>query len=272
MPTIHQLASLPLEQGQHLPVRLRSQSPCIIVRLGRGEVLVREGDGLGSWHLVLSGAIALSSTSPAGRRSILEVCGPGDLVSPPPDRPELPGVAPEAQALLPSTAWLIPCGVLDGLVRLDGEVASWLCSKLRRNASRLQARLDRTLSLRVRDRVVRTLWDLARTHGRPTQDGLCIDVPMAQETVASMVGASRESINRALKRLEAEGAVSRSGARYVLLTGSDQPAAQDEPATMRKRSSSAGPDRTTRPSRSNLIRWASSERAAAPCSSGGKWA
>jgi CRP-like cAMP-binding protein len=66
-------------------------------------------------------------------------------------------------------------------------------------------------------RALRALFDLARTHGHASPQGVRIRIPLPQETVAWMVGATRESVNRTLRTLEADGSIRRSGGRYVLL-------------------------------------------------------
>jgi CRP-like cAMP-binding protein len=218
MQTLRRQASLPLNGDGLCPARLRSIAPCVVVRVPQGEVLIREGDEHQSWHLVHSGAVALSCTSSSGHRSILAVLGPGDLLPPPFLDRQLPRRGPpEARALIASTVHVIPSSVLDRLVRIDGAVAAWVCSRLRRHADRFQEALEGTLGLRVRERVLRALFDLARTHGHASPQGVRIRIPLPQETVAWMVGATRESVNRTLRTLEADGSIRRSGGRYVLL-------------------------------------------------------
>ncbi len=43
-----------------------------------------------------------------------------------------------------------------------------------------------------------------------------IDVPVSQESLANMVGATRESVNKALATLTRRGLVTRHGRRYVV--------------------------------------------------------
>ncbi len=57
----------------------------------------------------------------------------------------------------------------------------------------------------VPGRVAQRLLDLAESHGERTADGVRITVRLSQRTLAGMVGASREMINRALSRLSARG-------------------------------------------------------------------
>jgi CRP/FNR family transcriptional regulator, cyclic AMP receptor protein len=54
--------------------------------------------------------------------------------------------------------------------------------------------------LDIPGRVARKLIELSDTKGRPAADGIEIDLPLHQGTLAAMVGASRENVNRALRR------------------------------------------------------------------------
>jgi CRP-like cAMP-binding protein len=69
----------------------------------------------------------------------------------------------------------------------------------------------------VGERIERRLVDLARRLGRPAAGGTLIPVRLTQDDLASMVGATRETANRALGRLLATGAIERQGrGRYVV--------------------------------------------------------
>ena len=52
--------------------------------------------------------------------------------------------------------------------------------------------------LDVYGRVAKKLLELADAHGVKVDDGVCIDVRLTQQELASMVGASRESVNKVL--------------------------------------------------------------------------
>ncbi len=51
----------------------------VSIRVGRGEVITRQGDPVSCLHLVSTGAVRLTSVSPAGREVVVGVLGPGDL-------------------------------------------------------------------------------------------------------------------------------------------------------------------------------------------------
>jgi CRP-like cAMP-binding protein len=221
MQTLRQPASLPLDDGSFWPAGLVSLASSRSVCVAQGEVFVREGGTAPSWHFLRAGAVSVSCTSRSGRLCILAILGRGDLLTPARQHPgDRSSVGPQAQALVESTLFVAPSADIEHLLQEDGEIAMWICSRLERQAERGQAALARIIGLRVRHRVLETLLDLARRHGRPAGDGTRVSFPLSQEMLGSMVGATRESVNRAMRSLEIEGAVRRSGNSYIVLTGS----------------------------------------------------
>jgi len=75
-------------------------------------------------------------------------------------------------------------------------------------------RSARQLCLGVTGRVLEALREVADATGATGSPLRRIEVPLAQETLATMVGATRESVNRAIRALADAGLVRRDGRRY----------------------------------------------------------
>ena len=54
--------------------------------------------------------------------------------------------------------------------------------------------------LDIPGRIAQKLIELAGSRGERTGEGIVIGIPLSQRTLAGMVGASRENVNRALHR------------------------------------------------------------------------
>jgi CRP-like cAMP-binding protein len=90
---------------------------------------------------------------------------------------------------------------------------------LRLAASRLHgtaSALEEALAHDVPTRLSRRLCELARRHGVPDGAGVLLPLPLTQEDLGRMVGASRESVNRSLAALSSRGLVRTEGRRYVI--------------------------------------------------------
>ena len=66
-------------------------------------------------------------------------------------------------------------------------------------------------------RVARKLLELASARGEPVRSGTPIALSLSQRTLAGMVGASRENVNRALSRFSSLGLLKVERGRITLL-------------------------------------------------------
>jgi CRP-like cAMP-binding protein len=92
---------------------------------------------------------------------------------------------------------------------------------LMRALARYVQQVDESLAeiafLDIGGRVARKLLDLGQSHGRKTPDGIRIEVRLSQRTLASMVSASRENVNRALHRFTVRGDIKQDGGLITIL-------------------------------------------------------
>ena len=179
--------------AEHLP-----REPLPLLAVPAGSVVVRQGEDPGRLHVVAAGAFVEFCSSLDGRELIMDVLGPGDLVGTF-DRPAESTV----RALRPSR--LRPAAT--------SEVPNLLSARERR-----ALKFARDLAwLDVTARLERRLEDLAGRFGRRSTDGLMIDLFLRQEDLAALVGATRESANRAIRVLRGRGRLrSPTRGRYVL--------------------------------------------------------
>jgi CRP/FNR family cyclic AMP-dependent transcriptional regulator len=196
-----------------------------------GEILVREGEPSESVFAIDRGAVALSSTCSGGRTAMLEILGPGDsfgfeaLI--PGDAG--PGLWPEARSLVASRTVAVSIANLRAARAQTPLLDEWVMGAMALRLQRLGTSLLRSLTLPVVEHVQLVLADLAMVHGSHVAEGLRIELPLSQEAVASLVGSTRESVNRAMHSLVQQGLVCKSGRRYVLTPGWDAHSTRTSP-------------------------------------------
>ena len=177
-------AELDDEQLDHIAAAGSVQS------LQRNVVLFEEADEPGEFYLVLSGRVAIAQESDDGRESLLAVLGPGELFG---EMGFLDGHnrSAQARALEESDVLVVPYAELR-LLYENHPVALWSAVQLL--ARRLRA-TDRALSdtvfLDVMGRTAKRLLEMAGDKDE-------FEMPLTQEELASMVGASRERVNKAI--------------------------------------------------------------------------
>jgi CRP/FNR family transcriptional regulator len=190
------------------------------VKLSRGEHLFMEGDDGDAMYVVLDGKMKLTRAAADGRENLLSVIGPGEMfgeLSLFDPRPRTSSASAVTDALLASLKHedLMPW------VRERPEVSLHM---LRALARRLRRAQDVTADLVFTDvpgRVAKNLLDLADRFGRQEPDGLHVHHDLTQEELAQLVGASRETVNKALADFAARGWLQIS-ARSVLILDAER--------------------------------------------------
>ena len=182
-------------------------------RCQRGEVLFSAGDAADRLFAVRSGRMAISRRVSGGREPIVAVPGASDLFG---EDSLFDGAvrSTTARALQDGELVVVPYGpvaeVLAGRPALLWPVAARLSRQVRAaEAARAEA-----LALDVTGRTARQLLELAGG-----QDEFAL--PITQEELAGMVGASRERVNKALAQLARLGWLAVHERRYRILQRDD---------------------------------------------------
>ncbi len=175
------------------------------VDLPRGEVLFSEGDPGDRLYVIVDGKIKLGATSGDGRETLLAILGPGEMFG------ELslfdPGPRTATAAAL-TDARLVGVGHPDLQPWLTGrpEVAASLLGALARRLRRTNEAMADLVFSDVPGRVAKALLELAGKFGEPGPDGAVHVVhDLTQEELAQLVGASRETVNKALADFQNRG-------------------------------------------------------------------
>ena len=186
------------------------------IELARGDLLFHEGDPGDSLYVVLRGKIKLGRTSGDGRENLVAVLGPGEMFG------ELslfdPGPrSAGATALVDSTLLGLSSDELTPWLASRPEVARALLRAIARRLRRTNDSMSDLVFSDVPGRVAKALLDLSARFGTPAEDGIHVAHDMTQEELAQLVGASRETVNKALADFAGRGWL-RLEARAVVLT------------------------------------------------------
>ncbi|TAK70872.1 MAG: Crp/Fnr family transcriptional regulator [Actinomycetota bacterium] len=183
--------------------------------IARGGIIFAEGEPGDRLYVISEGKVKLGTTSADGRESLLAVLGPGEMCG------ELSLFDP---GLRTATATALTDAVVLGLGQpqlrpwLSGrpEVAEALLQALARRMRRTNEAMSDLVFSDVPGRVAKALLDLGDRFGEVTTDGLQVTHDMTQEELAQLVGASRETVNKALADFAQRGWI-RLESRSVLL-------------------------------------------------------
>ncbi len=178
-------------------------------RLSRGDVLFSEHDEPDALYVTLSGRIAMVNRSVDGRESVVALMEDGDLFGEMPLFDER-NRSTDARALEPSEVIHIP---YEPLRRIYREEPSQLWRVVKLLAERIRT-IDGVLAdsvfLDVTGRTAKRLLEIA---GEDEEFAL----PVTQEELAGMVGASRERVNKAIASFIRLGWLEQRDRRYAIL-------------------------------------------------------
>lgn len=174
------------------------------VTLERGSVLFYEGDTGDQLYVVVDGKIKLGRHGATGRENLLAVLGPGQMFG------ELslfdPGPrSTTATAVTKCTLWVLEHNELTPWLAGRPEVAKGLLGQLAKRLRRANDVVSDLVFSDVPGRVAKALLELASRFGERTDHGLVVHHELTQEELAQLVGASRETVNKALADFAARG-------------------------------------------------------------------
>ena len=185
------------------------------VDLSRGATLFHEGDPGDQLYFIVSGKIKLGRTASDGRENLVAVMGPGEifgemaLFDPSPRSTSATAVSETRLAGLKHEN-------LRKVIQRSPEVSAQLLQALARRLRRTNENLADLVFSDVPGRVAKALLDLADRFGRPATDGILVAHELTQEELAQLVGASRETVNKALAEFVQRGWI-RLEARAVVI-------------------------------------------------------
>ena len=179
------------------------------VDLQRGDVLFESGDDSNHLYIVTRGRIAIGNRSFDGRESLVALMESGDLFG------EMPlfsndGRSAEARALEESSVVVIPYQPIKDLYDNNPSLLWRVVEMLVGRLKSTDIALADTMFLDVTGRTAKRLLEMAG-------DSDEFQLPITQEELAGMIGASRERVNKSISSFIKLGWLSQSGEKYVIL-------------------------------------------------------
>jgi CRP/FNR family transcriptional regulator len=184
-------------------------------RYRKGNVIFVQGEAGERCFVIGSGTVKISAYHPDGREAVLAVLGPGDVLGELALFEQSPRSA-DATALDDAELLSLDAQSLNEAIIAHPEIAVALLNVLGMRLRQANEAFQDIAFFDVPGRVARRLADLADAHGVEAAEGTLIDIALSQESLAQMVGATRESVNKALALLKRRGLVARTGRRYIV--------------------------------------------------------
>ena len=175
-------------------------------RFARGEVVFHEADPADTVHLVVEGRFAARRSTPAGDTVTFSIVGPGDTFG----EMALLGAQPRRTstivALEPAVTLTLGFGDVERLRAAHPTVERQLVAMLAQRVARLSDHLLEALHVPADERIVRRLLEICDRYVA-VAGAATVVIPLTQDAVGELAGASRPTTNRVLRSLAADGVV-----------------------------------------------------------------
>lgn len=202
------LSSVGLFSDVDTPVLEELAGAAVERSLWRGDVLFSEGQEPAALYIVVNGRIAIANKSIDGRESVVALMEDGDLFG------EMGlfdglGRSAEARSLEPSKVAEIPYEPVRAVYERHPELLWKVVDMLARRLRSMDEALADSVFLDVTGRTAKRLLELAGDSDEFT-------LPITQEELSGMVGASRERVNKAISAFIRLGWLTQTDRRYTI--------------------------------------------------------
>jgi CRP-like cAMP-binding protein len=187
-----------------------------IRRYARGELVFAPTPKPRSVYMLESGLVRIYRLSEGGGETSFGYVAPGEVFG------ELSafgdyGRESFAQAVRSARVWKIPRENFQKVVTARSALAFQVTRQVGERLKRIENRVEDLVFRDVRTRVARMLSELDGDFGRIEDGRRVIDLPITQSELATLVGATRQTVNQTLRELSMQGVIARDQRRIVLL-------------------------------------------------------
>jgi len=188
----------------------------VSVKIPKGTILFAEGDEGDQLYVIAEGKLKLGTSSSDGRENLLSILGPGEMFGElslfdPGPRTSTATAVTDAKLLSLGQEKLLPW------LAENPKVSLQLLARLAQRLRRTNEAVGDLVFSDVPGRVAKALIDLGERFGKKTDEGLFVHHDLTQEELAQLVGASRETVNKALADFAGRNWLKLDG-RAVLIT------------------------------------------------------
>lgn len=180
-----------------------------------GEVIFHRDDPGQVLYMIKDGKVKICLISPDGQEISLAVLGAGEYFGEFALYDGLPRSA-DAIAIEKVECYTLQRSDFHNAIMKNPKIAITVLEGLSKRLRNTDQMVENLIFLDVYGRVAKKLLELSDTHGIKVENGTRIDVRLTQQELASMVGASRESVNKVMGYFTDKGYISTDKHRVTL--------------------------------------------------------
>lgn len=191
-------------------------SRCVVVPLRDGQRAFSRGDMGDRLFCILEGRIRFVETSHEGHETVIDFNGPGAWFGETAalDKgPRLFDALSEGNTVLLS----LMAPAMEELLMAHPAFGRGMLQLIAQRQRLLLTALGLFTAMSLEQRLARRLLSLSREHGKRTDKGIEIDLPLSQETLAKLIGANRQNVNGIVRKWTQAGIIYHRYKRIAIL-------------------------------------------------------
>lgn len=202
---------------------LEAQSQCQLKEYSRGDVIYFPRDTAEDALLVVKGRVRTYHITGEGKQAILGFVDPGGLFG---ELSAFHGTNRDeyADALEKTLVVQMPRSLFLDLMSQNADVGRKLTELFSLRVRRVERRLKSLLFGSSRERLMDLLHDLAEQYGSDNPAGVEIAQKISHQDMASIIGATRETVTITLGELQARGVIAINRRRITICNNETVPA------------------------------------------------
>lgn len=216
MNRIEMLRNIPLfaqlsdEHYNLLATNLGAQS------FAQGETIFHQGSAGNSLYIIISGQVRIFTVSEAGQELTVSIFRDGNFFGELALLDGLPRSA-SAQAMCTTTTLTLHRAAFLHIINACPPIAASILEVMAARLRQTTTNAEQLAGLSAAERVVQQLVRLAQQHGISDGAATLIDLRLTQDSLASISGTTRETVNRVLSGLRDQGLVQLERARIRVI-------------------------------------------------------
>lgn len=187
-----------------------------VITYTKGEHCFKAREQTSNIYILLKGTAAIYNITHSGKRKTIFYLKGGTLLNDEITKLSLPSVS--CETINECKVFVISKDNFLTIMAKDFNLTQVILVDYERKIFRLTHQLKNTLGCVYLERKLASkLWKLAKDFGIQTERGIYIDIPLSITELADFVGAPRESISRAMKKLTEKGLVDMEGKKIFVI-------------------------------------------------------
>lgn len=181
----------------------------------KGELIFQEGEPAFGFYVICTGKVKLAKHSPQGKKQILKLLGPGEMLGEKTmfDREVYTAYA---QTLEPTKMNFYQREPFISFLERHSHVALKIIEKLSREIKAFQDRLIETSYEGSNERLARLLLMMAQVYGVAEERGIYVGVDLSRSELAELAGISTETAIRTLSYFKEQGYIELDGPKVYI--------------------------------------------------------